>query len=283
MSRSITEPGGSRDPVEPSTDATKPLPSRATPGGTGGPDAFSNRDPRRDSGLSPRDFVNLAFIGQMGVVAQYQLHLTLGKVSEVVASRCAKRLARYRFISVLRWNKTGINLLKLTAAGRDALLAHGTREQDVFLGKWPAPSSLSHTLWIVDTVLAIRDLPGAWDVVPCWSLRRRFAGTTSPVPDLLAVSGDGRRLLVIEIDLGGENLRRVFIPKLETLTSAVSDWSRGASAAILVLTVGERRCESLAARAKEAGLPVVAMTLPAAIGRPAPAALAALIRRSGKE
>ena len=237
-------------------------------------------DPRHDPGLSPRDFVGLAFIGKMGVAAQYQLHgaVFTGK-SEVVVSRCTKRLARLRLISVMRWNKTGINLLKLTGAGRDALISSGhAREEEVFTATWPSPSSLAHHLWIVDASLAARELPGRWDVLPCWSLRRRFAGTNQPVPDLLAVRADGARLLAIEIDLGGENLRRVLLPKLESLSSAIEAWARDANAAIIVLTVGDRRCASLARRASEAGLSIITLTLPTAIGRPAPTELAKIIQ-----
>lgn len=244
-------------------------------------DSRARTDPRYNLGLSPRDFAALAFIGRMGVAAQYQLHLAVFEgLTEVVVSRCTKRLARHRLINVLRWNRTGINLLKITAAGRDALVTSGrARDEDVFMSKWPSPSSLAHGMWIVDAVLAIRELPGAWDVLPCWSLRRRFAGTDAPVPDLLAVSADGKRLLALEIDLGGENLRRVLLPKLVSLSGAVHDWARGAATAILVLTVGERRRDSLEKRVIEAGLPVIALTLPTAIGRPAPAQLAALIRQ----
>lgn len=244
-------------------------------------DRRPTHDPRHALGLSARDITALTFVAVMGVAAQYQLHLCcFTGVSEVVVSRCVKRLRKRGLIDILRWNRTGINLLRLNAAGRAFVLsAGGLAEKDVFAAKWPAPSALAHHLWVVDVRLALAVVIPTFDVLPCWALRRRFAGESVPVPDLLAVSRDGQRLYAIEVDLGGENLRSVLVPKLQALIAATETWSPQARRAVSVFTVGTARAESLRRHAAAANVGIAVELLPNAIGRQAVEELVGVFRR----
>ncbi len=274
------EPPGSTTVPDPSSEElTVAATSTVTDGRTR--DRRPTHDPRFALGLSKRDIEALIFIAAMGKVAQYQLHIRcFHGVSEVVVSRCVKRLRDRGLLDVFRWNRTGVNLLRLTPSGRSFVISDGgLPEKDVFAAKWPTPSALAHHLWIVDVRLALADIIPTFDVLPCWALRRRFASESVPVPDLLAVSHDGRRLYAVEVDLGGENLRSVLVPKLQALTAATASWAPDARRAISVFTVGTSRAESLRRHAGAAGLDVAIELLPNAIGRPAVQELVKVFRR----
>lgn len=53
----------------------------------------------------------------------YEIHLD--GCSEAVVSRAMQKLAAREFIAVERWNKVGINRIRLTGRGRDLLLSAG--------------------------------------------------------------------------------------------------------------------------------------------------------------
>jgi hypothetical protein len=131
-------------------------------------------------------------------------------------------------------------------------------------------------LWIIDAALALQTIAPALDVLPCWFLRRKFAGTTQPVPDLLALDRTGTRALAIEIDLGGENIRRVLAPKLRVLDEALVSWGATNDRRIIVLLSSERRVESLQ-KAIDGDARIHALVLPSDVGRLAIQSLEALL------
>ncbi len=238
------------------------------------------RDPRTARRLSKRDIQALLFIALMGVVAQGQLaQMVFSGVSEVVVSRCVRRLLRLGLIDVLRWNKIGINLLKLRAAGRDLLIEDGVAEEKIFMARWPTPGGLAHKLWIVDARLAL-DAIGGFRVQTCWMLRRALAGTKTPVPDLLALRKDGSRIIAIEIDNANENLKKFIVPRLRDLDTALHTWSPEAAAAIVILTIGAKRAASLRAQLPPTSAAVAVDLLPDVVGRPAVPALVEVFTRA---
>lgn len=242
--------------------------------------ARPSQDPRAKYVLSNRDSAALMFIAGMGVVAQYQLHMKVFPgLSEVVVSRCVHRLARrLGLIDVFRWNRIGLNLLKLRTAGSSALADIGVSNERIFLARWPTPSGFAHRLWLIDTILALSVIQPEFESIPCWALRRRFASSTTPIPDILAVRRDIKRVLAVEVDRGGENLRRVLVPKLESLQQWLTTFAPEAKTSILVLTQGDRRAAALRQRLAAKGITAACNLLPDAIGR---AAVAALIERFG--
>lgn len=210
-------------------------------------------DPRQHPQLSPRDRQALAFIGGGYEVAQYQLAEAVfqGRAPNVV-SRFVRRTLQQGLIAVERWNRIGINRLRLTPRGRDVLVDLGVaREQDLFAPRRSvAPKDTSHTLWINDLRVACSLLPQPPDVVSAaWLLQRRLHPAPRVVPDLLAIwkprDGSAGILLAVEVDLGGESLRGVFLPKLRRLEEEVEAWRGDAAAFVLVFSESERRVNGL--------------------------------------
>jgi len=237
------------------------------------------RDPRTARHLSQRDIDALVFIALMGVIAQGQLAQRVFKdLSEVVVSRCAKRLLRLGLIEVLRWNRIGINLLKLRTAGRDLLIEEGVPEEKIFMARWPTAGGLAHRLWIVDAAIALERM-GGFRVQTCWMLRRALAGTKVPVPDLLALSKNGQRVIAVEIDNANENLKSFVVPRLRDLDAALHAWAPDAAAAIVILTLGARRAVSLQQQVPTTSALVAVDLLPSAVGRPAVDALVEVLTR----
>lgn len=237
------------------------------------------RDPRHAVELSVRDLAALRFIG-MWICAQYQLALhVFPSVSETVVSRCIQRLLNLGLIRVTRWNRIGLNMLRLRTAGlrlldeRRLATAH-----ELFVPRAAvATKDLRHHLWIGDVGLAFRSLPVPFKVFPCWALRRRFAGQKVSIPDLLAVANGGSRVLAIEVDLGSERTKWL-AEKLVVLAATVDVLRGGGTGGIIVLTVGEKRIASLRAQIAETAVPVVVAALPSVVGRPAVAALRDILR-----
>ena len=245
-------------------------------------------DPRTPPVLLPRDAAALAFIGRGYEVAQYQLRAAVFPgLSEVVASRRVRRWVAERFITVERFQGFGINRLRLTEAGREAVVAAGVASEDeLFVPSKPvALKDLAHTLWINDLrVLAAEGLPFVADrVAPAWYLQRTVASPA--IPDLLLVRRprDGKRgtVLAMEVDLGGERLKATFLPKLRLLATLLQEWAgESARPAIVVLTRGPRRLASMQEAITARGLPVriAASLLPSAAGGEALAGLRVLLR-----
>jgi hypothetical protein len=247
-------------------------------------------DPRTPPVLLPRDAAALAFIGRGYEVAQYQLRAAVFPgLSEVVASRRVRRWVTDGLITVERFQGFGINRLRLTEAGKDAVVASGIASEDELFvpSKAVALKDLAHTLWINDLrVLAAEGLPFVADrVAPAWYLQRTVQPVPPAIPDLLLVRRprDGKRgtVLAMEVDLGGERLKATFLPKLALLAGLLQEWAgESARPAIVVLTRGPRRLASMQEGLDARALPVrvVASLLPSAAGGEALAGLRAVLR-----
>lgn len=236
------------------------------------------RDPRNAGCLPARDYDALRYIAAWYQVAQYQMEDAIfAQRSPTVASRSVRRLAAAGYVAVARWNRVGLNLLRLTARGRSALLEHGVADGSIFVPEKPvALKDLAHHLWIVDAGLMLRSLSERIDVAPCWTVRRRLAALRPAViPDLLAfrrgLTGETEGALAIEVDLGGEGLKNVLVPKLAVLRDTLAGWAGQQPAAVIVLTVGPRRIAALntaLAALPHHQVPVFVLPLPHVAGRP---------------
>src|SRR5262249_45212309 len=135
-------------------------------------------------------------------------------------------------------------------------------------------------LWINDLRVVLGRNSKVDVVLPAWSIERRFVPRLAAIPDVLAVSCGGASCLAVEVDLGGEPLRSVFIPKLTVLQSVLREVSAGG--AILVLTSSERRRDAIADGVSEfeSSVPIVVDVLPRASGREGLLALAAMFTPS---
>ena len=243
-------------------------------------------DPRRSRPPSARDIAALTFIGEGYEVGQYQLHAAIfPNVSAVVVSHFVTRAARNGWIAVERWNRVGINRLRLTVDGRDVAVASGADATSLFVPRRPvATKDVVHTLWINDVRVALRKSAASFDVIlPAWQLQRRMTPAPAAIPDLLAIrrGSDQVPALVFaaEIDLGGERLLRTFLPKLEKLHGLVLDWSGGAESTILVLTSSAQRVSAINDFTSSQRLSVFAVSLPAESGVSGMRSVAALVAR----
>ncbi|HYR27023.1 MAG TPA: replication-relaxation family protein [Thermoanaerobaculia bacterium] len=230
-------------------------------------------DPRRAKPPSPRDVAALTFIGEGYEVAQYQLHAAIfSNVSAVVVSHFVTRAVRNGWIAVERWNRVGINRLRLTTTGREVVVRAGGDTKYLFVPRRPvAMKDVAHTLWINDVRVALGDSGVAFDaLLPAWQLQRRLRPPPDAIPDLLAIrkalDGSPPLILACEIDLGGERLARTFFPKLRNLQRLVSDWSDGGGAEILVLTRGAQRAAAIKTFARAQNLSLFVTALPSAGG-----------------
>lgn len=235
-------------------------------------------DPRSSSPLPERDYAALEYIGRWYQVAQYQLEDSVfPQRSATVASRSVRRMVAAGYIAVERWNRIGVNLIRLTSRGRNVLVDRRVAASALFVPEKPvALKDLAHHLWIVDVGLMLSRLDPALELTPCWALRRRLAALRpAAIPDVLAirVADDGapEGVLALEVDLGGERLKNVLVPKLRVLQETLAGWSNGQPAAIVVLTVGPRRSAALTAAVEslDQTIPIVVHSLPPQSGRPA--------------
>jgi hypothetical protein len=235
-----------------------------------------SRDPRGAIPLPERDYAALAFIGAWYQVAQYQLEDAIfsGR-SPTVTSRAVRRLHHAGCITIERWNRIGLNLLRLTSRGRSMLLERAVAETEIFVPeKAVALKDLAHHLWIVDTGLMLTAAAADLEVTPCWALRRRLAALRpAAIPDVLALGRSNAgtdTALAVEVDLGGERLKNVFVPKLVLLRDTLTAWAGDQPAAIIVLTVGDRRRAALEAAiaARPHPVPIIVLPLPKQPGRP---------------
>lgn len=230
-------------------------------------------DPRRTKPPSARDIAALTFIGEGYEVAQYQLHAAIfPNVSAVVVSHFVTRAVRNGWIAVERWNRVGINRLRLTAVGREAVAQAGGDTKSLFVPRRPvATKDVVHTLWINDVRVALRNYELPFDaVLPAWQLQRRMTPPPAAIPDVLAIrkprGGLPPLVYACEVDLGGERLTRTFLPKLEILQSLMLDWCGGGDSKILVLTRGSQRAATINAFGKAKDSVIFAVQLPQASG-----------------
>jgi len=228
-------------------------------------------DPRRQPQVTDRDIQALLFVGRGHEVAQYQLHAAIFPgLAEGIVSRWTQRMLRRGAIAVERWAKVGINRLRLTKKGLDLLVARNIPVHDLFTPRTPtALKDIQHTLWINDLRVVLPRLSVPPDVIaPAWLLQRQLGLI---VPDVLAIRaprpGDRGFALAVEVDLGAERLKSVFLPKLGRLRERVGEWAGGAPAVILVLTRGERRILSLRTALLPHVVPILVQSLPLATGR----------------
>ena len=203
---------------------------------------------------SVRDLQALTFIGEGYEVAQYQLQAAVfAGLSPTVASRFVRRALQTGAIVVERLGGIGINRLRLTPAGLDALAASGQSVERVFTPRrGVAAKDLQHTLRINDlrVVLAASQRPPT-ELLPAWALQRSLI--LDAVPDLLAIwhqTNGSKVVLACEIDLGTESLTASFLPKLRRLARSIQE-SGAARGEVLVLTQGRRRFERLLNAASE--------------------------------
>src|SRR5205085_4840864 len=122
---------------------------------------------------------------------------------------------------------------------------------DLFPASGPVPAKdFEHTVEIVNAALAMcRRTPAPDELLPAWMVQRLFAGKLAVWPDLLCLwkphDGDAGSALAIEVDLGGEPVKSVLVPKTLELIGFLTAWTAGAPAAILLLTATARRRDSL--------------------------------------
>jgi hypothetical protein len=208
------------------------------------------RDPRDGHRILPRDLAAGVWIGKGYEVAQYQLHEAVfpGK-SPVVVSRFVRRWKERGLIAVERWNRIGMNRLRLTSKGRDQILLSGlATPEELFVPKRPvAPKDLAHRLWVNDLRVVLGGLPRKPDsILPHWAIERQFVPRWPAIPDLLSIyRGNPTLALAVEVDLGGEPIRSVFLPKLKVLQRVLAEIGQETQAAILILTSSARRQENL--------------------------------------
>ena len=231
------------------------------------------RDPRVGRRLPARDLVAGVWIGKGYEVAQYQLHEAVfpGR-SAVVVSRFVKRWRDRGLIAVERWNRVGMNRLRLTTLGRDhLLLSADAKPEDLFVPARPvAPKDVAHRMWVNDLRVVLGRLPRKpQHILPFWLIERTFLPRPAAVPDVLAITTQPASLLAIEVDLGGEPIQSVFVPKLRLLQEVLRSASKGGRAAILILTSSPKRQESILSNtaALDPSVPIAVESLPPVSGR----------------
>ncbi|MBK9968044.1 MAG: hypothetical protein IPP07_25505 [Holophagales bacterium] len=255
--------------------------------------AIGPLDPRRPpETLTDRDVSALAFIGRSQEAAQYQLHeAVFPGLGEAVVSRRIRKLAARGLLAIERWNKVGINRLRLRPAGLEAVVERkGARDDELFLLRAPlAQSAVAHHLWVVDCRLIIDRLPAPpTSAQPSWVLERRWNPRPAAIPDVLAIWRPTREspghFLALEVDIGTEAIRRTFVPRLVALAETLVPFAGTSPAFISVLTRGSRRVAAIqqAVASASIALPVVVDSLPPAAGRPAFAALRTLLTVGAK-
>lgn len=231
-------------------------------------------DPRTHSRLSTRDHGVLIFLAIAREAAQYQIHaLLFAGLSEVVVSRCVRRLLGLGLIVVDRWRRVGINRLRLTSKGSEYLLENRlAAEEQIHVAARPAADKdIAHSLWIVDLLVLFRLFAPGVEALPCWHLRRKLgAAAGMSVPDVLAIPQKAKApLIAVEVDRATERMA-VVLQKLRALDETLATLAFDTDAAIVFLTIGERRVQAVRKAVAEAPLRAsfVVESLPGEPGRP---------------
>ncbi|MFA6954314.1 MAG: replication-relaxation family protein [Thermoanaerobaculia bacterium] len=244
------------------------------------------RDPRQTVEPTARDVRVLARIAAGEWLAQYQIHvLEFDGKSETVVSRSTRRLWTRGLIRIERFRGQGINLTRLTEAGADYLLERkGATAAAIFVSRRKFdPRQLAHHLSVIDAFVALKRVQYGCRVLTCWQLRRSLANRNVPIPDLLVANLATNGTVAIEIDRGTESLGGAsgFVEKLRRLAEFEELWGGATTRAIVVLTLGKSRLESLRSRlsggTSVTSVPVTVLALPQEVGRPAIAALEKLL------
>jgi site-specific DNA-methyltransferase (adenine-specific) len=212
------------------------------------------------------------FIGEGYEVAQYQLAAAVfpDRAPNVV-SRFVARALRHEFIHAERLQQIGMQRLRLTATGKRYLEQHGVASARLFVPRRSvALKDLAHTTWINDLRVTFGKLAPD-QIAPAWLLQRLLGSGATAIPDLFiswSASGEREALTIAcEVDLGGENLRHVFFPKLVLQQDAMRAWSDGSRFVILILTRGERRVAALRAWSEAEGGCFLVEELPRNFGK----------------
>ena len=203
--------------------------------------------------LLPRDIEAYTLVGRFRMMTRQQLKNWLfADVSETIVTRFFDRSTGRGYLGVERLHGNGIQVCWLTKKGRDLLVDGGhAAASDLFPASGPVPAKdFAHTVEIVNTALAMHcRRPAPDELLPAWMVQRLFAGKLTVWPDLLCLwkprGSDPGSVLAIEVDLGGEPVRTVLVPKTLELIGFLTDWTAGASVAILMLTATARRRDSL--------------------------------------
>jgi len=203
--------------------------------------------------ILPRDIEAYVLVGRFRMLTRQQLKSWLfAEVSETMVTRFFDRSTERGYLGVERLQGNGIQVCWLTKKGRDFLVDGGHAvSSDLFPASGPAPAKdFEHTGEIVNAALAMRQrTPAPDELLPAWAVQRLFAGKLTVWPDLLCLwkprADDSGSALAIEVDLGGEPVKTVLVPKTLELIGFLTEWTAGAPAAILLLTATNRRRDSL--------------------------------------
>lgn len=211
--------------------------------------------------ILPRDIEAYVLAGRFRMLTRQQLKRWLfADVTEAMVTRFFDRSAERGYLGVERLYGNGMQVCWLTKKGRDFLVDGGhAAAADLFPASGPVPAKdFAHTIEIVNAALAMHGrTPAPDELLPAWTVQRLFAGTLTVWPDLLCLwrptNDDPGSALAIEVDLGGEPVKTVLVPKTLELIGFLREWIGGAPAAILLLTEAARRRDSL----RDALAPVV--------------------------
>lgn len=203
--------------------------------------------------ILPRDIEAYVLAGRFRMLTRQQLKGWLfADVTEAMVTRFFDRSTERGYLGVERLQGNGIQVCWLTKKGRDFLVDGGyAAASDLFPASGPVPAKdFEHTVEIVNAALAMRGrVPAPDELLPAWTVQRLFAGKLTVWPDLLCLwkprEDDGGSALAIEVDLGGEPVKTVLVPKTLELIGFLTGWTAGAPAAILLLTATARRRDSL--------------------------------------
>lgn len=200
-----------------------------------------------------RDVDAYTLVGRFRMLTRQQLKSWLfADVSETMVTRFFDRSIERGYLEVERLQGNGIQVCWLTKKGRNFLVDGGhTAASDLFPATGPvAAKDFAHTVQIVNAALAMRRRdPAPDELLPAWAVQRLFQGKLTVWPDLLCLwrpaEGDQGSALAIEVDLGGEPVKTVLVPKTLELIGFLREWVGRAPAAILLLTATARRRDSL--------------------------------------
>lgn len=228
------------------------------------------------------DLDALELIGRCGYITQPAVAFgsRRGRAKSVI-SEVVRRLERRGLLRIDRSHRMALNLLSLTAPGRDFLLDHrATLAELLFVPVKPlSPSVFRHTLAIADCMAVCQHLsPKPAMLLPAPAIQRLLPGDA--IPDLLIGfrSSRGERFVATEVDCGTEG-PAVLAEKFRRLPAMLTALSAGSPASVHVLTTDARRAERIRAYLRESPLPTLVQILPSSTGDPA--ALAALARLFG--
>jgi hypothetical protein len=217
--------------------------------------------------LLARDIAALTTIGIFRMLTRAQLKAWHFKtVSETVVRRFIDRMVERGYLGQERINRNGVQVVWLMQAGADLLVDQGgVSRVDLFPARGPvAAKDFDHTTAIVDAALAVEQRGFRSDaMVPAWALQRAQAGRAEVFPDLLCLARPSATnrgaALAVEVDLGGEPIGSVLVPKTEKLAAFLAPYS-WSTLAILLLTVGSRRRATI-----EQALRKVVMSVPISV------------------